>query len=499
MKLTRRTVLNTFALATAGTLSHPLKSALAEAWAQTEPLTDPHRPAYHLLPARGWINDPCAPIYWRGEYHMFHQYNPNAAVWGDMHWAHAVSPDMVHWQRLPVALAPTPGGPDAQGCFTGSSIVYNGDPAIIYTGVQTVPLAEATLSDGHNNFRETQLLATAADNTLGTWKKHPQPVIPAPPPDMKVTGFRDPTPFRDGDTQYLLVASGISKVGGNVLLYRSKDLTQWEYLHPMVQGSWSGTPGANPVDTGEMWECPDFFPLGTGGKHVLIYSTQGKTLWHSGTLDKKTMLFHTERSGQLDYGKGSYYAPKTQLDAKGNRILWGWIRETRPEAEYNRAGWAGMISLPRILTLNSNDLMMEPAPQTERLRASTNPNPAQLPNTRQEFRCVLQSATAGEPLPYRITDPTGTILEIRSAKDQSPRTILIDDIAIELPEPLPAQAGLHLFLDNSVFEIFIDSRFCATRRFYARTPGKPVATLTLPGQPRVARPQSFSLSSIWPT
>ena len=257
-------------------------------------------------------------------------------------------------------------------------------------------------------------------------------------------------------------------------------------------------PGPNPVDTGEMWECPDFFPLGTGGKHILIYSTQGRTLWQSGVLDRRTMLFHPERTGQLDYGKGAYYAPKTQLDAHGNRILWGWIPETRPEADYKAAGWSGMISLPRTLTLNGNDLMLDPAPQTERLRASANPNPAQLPNTRQEFRCALLTATVGDPLPYRITDPIGTLVEIRSDRNQPPHTLLVDDIAIEMPGPLSSPAGLHLFIDNSVVELFIDSQFCVTRRFYSRTPGKPVVTLTLPGQPRVSRPQSFSLRGIWP-
>lgn len=138
------------------------------------------------------MNDPCAPIFHRGQYHIFHQYNPHSAVWGDMHWAHATSPDMVHWQRLPVALAPTPGGPDSAGCFTGSSILDNGIPAIIYTGVQTVSHAEATLSDSTHNFRESQLFARGSAD-LGTWTKHPQPVLPSPPPGLKVTGFRDPT------------------------------------------------------------------------------------------------------------------------------------------------------------------------------------------------------------------------------------------------------------------------------------------------------------------
>jgi len=86
--------------------------------------TDPLRPQFHLLPAANWMNDPNGPIFWRGTYHMFFQYNPNAAVWGDMHWAHAISQDMIHWKHLPVALAPTGGGPDQDGCFSGSAVAY---------------------------------------------------------------------------------------------------------------------------------------------------------------------------------------------------------------------------------------------------------------------------------------------------------------------------------------------------------------------------------------
>ena len=69
------------------------------------------------------MNDPNGPIWWKGKYHLFYQLNPHAAVWGDMHWGHAVSPDMVHWQHQPVALAPTPGGADSEGCFSGSAVV----------------------------------------------------------------------------------------------------------------------------------------------------------------------------------------------------------------------------------------------------------------------------------------------------------------------------------------------------------------------------------------
>src|ERR1700752_4335100 len=155
--------------------------------------SDPLRPQYHLLPPHNWMNDPNGPIHFGGRYHMFHQYNPKGAVWGNMHWAHATSPDMIHWQHESIAIAPTPGGPDSDGVFSGSAVLDNRIPAVIYTGVASPPSdAEATLRDGVHSWRETQCLAVAQDNDLRTWKKLPAPVIAAPPPGLAVAGFRDP-------------------------------------------------------------------------------------------------------------------------------------------------------------------------------------------------------------------------------------------------------------------------------------------------------------------
>ena len=333
---------------------------------QTRLAADPLRPQCHLLPAKNWMNDPNGPILWKGLYHMFFQYNPNAAIWGDMHWAHAVSPDMIHWRHLPIALAPTAGWADADGCFTGSPVDDGGTATVIYTGVKSVSATPelATLRDGKQTLREVQCLATSRDPQLRTWTKWRNPIL-EPPSDPLLTGFRDPFLWSDGGFWYLGVGSGIRKQGGRVLLYRSKDLREWKYLHPLVSGKWTEKENTNPVDSGEMWECPDFFRLGK--KHVLLYSTAGKVIWETGELDPKELVFHSERSGLLDYG--AYYAQKTQLDAHGNRMLWGWSPETRPEAEFSAAGWAGCMALPRILSLNTkNDLEMRLALLAQSLR-----------------------------------------------------------------------------------------------------------------------------------
>jgi len=161
----------------------------------------------------------------------------------------------------------------------GSAVDDRGTATILYTGVKTAWPQFATLRDGTHTFREVQCLATCDDPLLRTWTKRKTPVI-EPPPDPELTGFRDPFLWRDGDSWYLGVASGIRKQGGKVLLYRSRDLRRWEYLHPLASGQWTEKENVNPVDSGEMWECPDFFPLGS--KHVLLYSTAGTAAWETG-------------------------------------------------------------------------------------------------------------------------------------------------------------------------------------------------------------------------
>jgi beta-fructofuranosidase len=505
MSLTRsrRFALKTFALASAAPFLPKTSLAVQE---QEAPLTDPLRPSFHYLPARNWMNDPCGPIYFQGKYHLFHQYNPHGPLWGDMHWAHAVSPDMVHWQRLPIALAPTPGGPDSEGCFTGTAVLDNGRPTFLYTGVQTAPLAEATLSDPKNPLRESQCLAVATDDTLTMWKKLPAPVIPTPPAGMKVTGFRDPSPWREGNTWYAVVGSGIPHKGGMVLLYRSPDLRTWEYLHPLYEGTWTGVASTDTVDSGEMWECPDFFPLNDlatkAEKHILIHSAEGKVLWQSGVLDRSTMRFRPEKTGELDYGRVgkkrvTYYAPKTQLDAQGNRILWGWIGETRSDAECVKAGWSGLMSLPRVLTLRDGELQMQPAPQVARLRRA-----ASRPEQVHEIFATFERSDAASP--HEVRDADGPLLSVHSDPGQDARTLHVSfgngvaPIVIPLPAPLPQQANIRAFVDNSVLEIFVDDRFCITHRFYGRDPQNSVATVTLAGNYRVAKSHTFALKAIWP-
>jgi beta-fructofuranosidase len=437
---------------------------------------DPLRPQFHLLPAKNWMNDPNGPIYWKGHYHMFFQYNPNAAVWGDMHWAHAMSDDMIHWRHLPIALAPTPGWDDADGCFTGSAVDAYGAVTILYTGVKTTSPDRATLRDAVHNFREVVCLATSGDPQLRTWNKWKEPVL-GPSADPRLTGFRDPFLWREGTTWYMGIGSGLAKQGGQVLLYRSKNLRAWEYLHPLASGKWIGHESINPVDSGEMWECPDFFPLGK--KHVLLYSTAGKVIWEAGELDPNELVFRPEKQGILDHG--AYYAQKTQLDARGNRILWGWIPERRPDDELRAAGWAGCMALPRLLSLSADgDLQMQVIPEAQSLRGETLHVPGfstaeQIWRARNfEIKDIAGELFWRSSAPRStlgLADRTGNWVSVSIDAAATVTKLTLNGTAVELPAAQNPDYRLRLFLDGSVAELLCNDRHVITGRVYRKPDG----------------------------
>ena len=470
MNLTRRSFLWRTGCAASAAWMLPENLLGGRGSSQSRLAGDKLRPQFHLLPAANWMNDPNGPIFYRGRYHMFFQYNPNGAFWGSMHWAHATSPDMIHWQHEPVAIAPTPNGWDRDGVFSGSMVLDGTTPTAIYTGVlPPASPAEITLDDGNHKWREVQCLAVAKDPGLHTWEKLAEPVILRPPEHMAITGFRDPGVWKEGKEWLLTLGSGIKGKGGAVLLYESRDLQRWTYRHPLIEAR-HGAAGMNPVDNGEMWECPDFFAL--GDRHVLLYAAMGKVWWKTGTY--RNRRFTAEKQGVVD--GGSYYAPKTMLDEYGNRILWGWIPERRPESEYRAAGWAGAMALPRVLSLGSDKgLRMTVAPAAEVLRTSHVSVKAGDQNRAKAIAGLRINELSGE-IAARFAAKRGFHLRLRPEKGEQFAEISYDpqqrgsELRVNgTGAPMETHEALNVraFVDGSVLEVLVNDAIALTARVYS--------------------------------
>jgi beta-fructofuranosidase len=463
---------------------------------------EPHRPQYHFLPPANWMNDPNGLIQWNGRFHLFYQYNPHAPVWGTIHWGHAMSDDLVHWKDLPIALAPTPGSVDEYGVFSGCAVDNGGVPTLIYTGVRKP-------ADGPRI--ELPCLATSSDPDLRSWDKHPaNPVISAPPDNLDVLGFRDHSVWREGDSWFQLIGSGIRDVGGTALLYRSPDLVHWEYLGPLCIG--------NPVETGRMWECPDLFRLGE--RHVLMVSPipLRKTLYFSGHY--RQHRFTPEYQGVVDDG-GYFYAPQSFTDDQSRRIMFGWLWEGRDEAAQRAGGWAGVMSLPRVLSARSDGrLGMEPAPEIARLRGRH----TGLRDIRLDRALPLDFGGAALEIVAELSAGTSSQvgINLRRAPEGREETVIVYDSASRFlaidrarssldPATQREPHGTHLalgddeplrlrvFVDHSVLEVFANGQACLSSRIYPSRPDSlGVEVFARSGTAHLQALEVWEMGSIWP-
>ncbi len=439
-------------------------------YAQRQALAnDPHRPRYHFLPPANWINDPNGLIQWGGLTHLFYQFNPNGPFHDAIHWGHAASKDLIHWEHWPIALSPTPGGPDQDGCWSGCAVDNNGTPTLIYTGLEP----------------QVQCLATSVDG-LKTWQKHPQPIISVPPGDLDIVGspdFRDPFVWREDDAWLMAVGTGIRGKGGAVLLYRSHNLIDWQYLNVLHSGVFA--------EGGEVWECPNLF--GLGDRHVLLVSEQPEfkhTYYQLGTYEAHR--FVPACTGKTDHGC-YFYAALTLEDAQKRRLMWGWLKEGRKEASQRRAGWSGMMSLPRVLRVEEDALEMSPAHELEALRDERWSIEAVTlaPGSRS---LVWNEADNAYELYLEVEFSPDAVfaLTLCASPDEREKTVIRYDATSDIvtldalqsslqPDTEPERVSvrhartsatvcLRVFVDRSVIETFIDKRTCITSRVYPTLP-----------------------------
>jgi fructan beta-fructosidase len=322
-----------------------------------------YRPRYHFTPQRNWMNDPNGLVYKDGVYHLYYQHNPYATHWGHMSWGHATSPDLLHWQHLPIAIWEEP----ALGytIFSGSAVVDKENTAGFGKGAI---VAIYTADYAQPEKRQDIHIAWSTDNG-STFKQYAMnPVF--------TTGeakFGDPKVFwHAGDEKWIMV-NICGRPQGHVDFYSSPDLRKWSYMSSFYAES----------DAPGIWECPDLFNLPVDGnpgnlKWVLKVNctmtseAPAATRYFMGDFDGHTFI-DAQLTGQgLTSDHGAIYAEVTYNDEpQDRRVLMGWLRETPHEDR----PWTGAMAIPRELSLQTFDgqpvLCQEPVVEMRSLRYDT--------------------------------------------------------------------------------------------------------------------------------
>lgn len=445
-------------------------------------MSDPARPGFHFTVPEGWINDPHG-IRWQdgpggGRYHLFFQYNPDGPEWAvACRWGRSTAPDLVRWGAPDVALAPAPG---EAGCWTGSVVVADdGAPVIVYTSVRADSLdrGAVVLAPGDRAWQ-----TFTAD--VGA------PVLTGPPTGLGVTVFRDPHVERDGDGWRMVVGGGTADRRGLALLYRSPDLRAWSFEGVLAERP---ADALDPVGTGAAWECVQLFPL--DGRWALVLSAwdNGDTLRvvaAVGDFDGRRFTAAAwQRLGATDVP----YATTTFLDAAGRRCAMSWAREGGPVTR----AWAGALSLPWVLGVRGDRLVVRPHPDVGTLRTGllaafdgpggTEPLPPALDVE------LTSDLAPGATVDLDLVGDAGPLLGVR-LRSTTARLRTPDGNATVLLGPGPdGVATLRLVVDAGLAEVFTAAGDAAVLRLPPSGPVRVVVRAEGPAEPPPVRVAVFGM------
>jgi len=439
-------------------------------------MADPHLPAVHPRPPRNWLNDPNGLVFHAGYYHVFFQYNPGSARHADMHWGHLRSRDLLRWEQLPIALAPTPGGDDADGVWSGNAVEAGGELVAFYSARHG------------DRWHQPVTRAVSRDGGL-TFAKHDGLLVAEPPPGT--TMFRDPYVWRDGDRWRMLVGAALADGRGAALQYSSTDLVDWAYGGVFLAQAPTPLPGGG--NTEEGWECAQYAPFPDGRGAVLVSAWDPKdgalcaVAWPGREVDGR---FAAEGPQRLDHGP-DFYAPALMPAPDGRWLIWAWSWEARDEERVgapstwtDEVGWAGLLTHPRELTLGTDGTVRQrPARELDGLRGELQISAAGEAGAERPVELggvgracdltvrlarggglrLLTSADGAEYLALTRDRDTGEVVVDRSrasldsrAKGGSWRLRAEQDGPVEL----------RVLLDHSVAEVFTAAGQALTLRFY---------------------------------
>lgn len=500
---------------------------------------EPWRPQFHFSPASGWMNDPNGMVYYDGEYHLFYQHYPDSTVWGPMHWGHAISTDLVHWQQMPIAIYP-----DTLGwIFSGSAVLDAENSSGLGTAENPPLVAIYTYHNdllGRNGQNpQSQGIAYSTDKGR-SWTKYPgNPVLKSP----GINDFRDPKVFLHQETQKWIMALAVQD---RIHFYSSPDLLTWSF-----ESDFGKDLGAH----GGVWECPDLFPM--------VVEESGLTKWvllvninpggpnggsanqyfvgdfdgHTFTPDPEFLTTLVSGAAEtspfnnwVDWGRDNY-AGVTWSNippSDGRRLLIGWMSNWQYANVVPTSTWRSACTLVRELKLvhdhNSFLLVSRPVAELQTLRDTA--SHVKLPPETFSGEKILDAGMvtlsqcemilefeAGENLPDTLEITLENELNERYNFGYAPQKGLLysnrsnagdtgfsDQFAGTATAPFKTEKSLqlHLFVDAASIEIFVNGgQRVMTEILFPSTGFKTLKVNAKGAEVTLNQAELYSLRRIW--
>ena len=409
---------------------------------------------YHFSPIRGWMNDPNGLCSFGGQYHLFYQFNPGDQQWGNMHWGHAISPDLLHWKHLPIARFPQQelmNLPELRGGAYSGTALPEGDILHLYY--------TRHIGDNAKTWcREWTVHASTRD---GIHFAGEDELVVQLPPELE-TDFRDPKVLRLGD-QWIMLTGGRSGETPVVAIHTSQDRLYWQYggiFHREEDNKYCQA------------ECPDLIPMGE--EYILIVGYHNRpnvatqirrdVVWYRGKIEN--LRFRVLAQGLMDYGK-DYYATQS---VAGTDIVLGWNSDYGQTYRPLPGGANGTMSLPRKLFLRDGNVYTFPIAAVstlehdERLLTGT---------VRTDGSCHIRLDVSRDArYCLLLAESEQGALSLSGSEGRTELRIWQERLPLPDGEPV---TQVDVYLDRSLVEIFLNGgSVAATRRFRGETVTYPV-------------------------
>ena len=497
---------------------------------------DCQKTQFHGGPYQHWMNEPHAPMYYNGMYHLFFQSNSFGPYWRGISWGHLVSRDTVHWRPIRDAIVPQEGSVMPDGVWSGGATLDKNGVPVLFFAAANYCYAEAGFISNQNIGAAWP--ADLADPELTDWVVLDELAIPQRPGQGRRGEFRDAHVWREDGVWYMVVCSGSAKTAGGTALLYSTDVLEvkpgfgidmdWRYRGPVYE-----MPG-QPAIYGTSWELPVLLPItnrvGTKRRHIFLFlpapadTADNKIYYYVGDFDGETDRFtpdpcYHERPRLLDYGDNVFTGPSALIDPVTGRLcLFSIMQDQRDGAEEGAAGWAHCAGLTRNVWLSDDgvDARVEPDP---RIYSLLGEKLVSLADTDIAGADRALAGVSGDMLYIRASlVPRGCVSFALSVKagGEADETRFVYDMGSHticgytrtpgrfardqrVKGPLPLRDGrldMEVFVDRSLVEAFFNGDKAVTVRAYADSASQGIL-LTAEGEIRVSSLEVYRVKSIY--